>query len=606
VKKNFLVTTSIVETWEFNENNFILGKWCEFFEFEDYGKKKIKEKISNTSIIKNQYHWEDKEKKIKDYKYAKEKFEYLLEVLSEKLSLIHNVKEDKEYWRIIISTWMCEYITVFFDRWEMIRTFFEKNKTEKFYSNCILFNDLDFLPKNHTEWGQNVQKEEWNHWIFQRIFNFLNIPNLSLIEKKFIKNNFKRENLNKTQNLSFFIKTLKFADSLISKLAFKYNKIIFESFYFPKKEYIKICFRCNLIPSRYSNFFNFKIKENTTLKDDKRLKLKNLLSKIDDKDKFMQFLLTNIYKDMPKSYLEDFDFIKKKVLPLSKNKKIIFAMHSIIKKDNFKIYIAETKKIGSKLIYAVHGGGLTYDIDARFDFHEKVSDKIISWDTTVQKKNKFVNLSPTLPIIKFKNLKQGNYCSILFAEYSKYVVKFTSGAGLNENIELFNKLTSLVNNLNPEIKSKVKYRVKLNWGYNTERRFSEIFGKKSIDKASNTNPLSKTISKSKLIIVVHPETAFSEAMYSNIPTILIIDKSQWQFSLVAQKTFKNLKNSKIAFDDFDEAKAHINKYWNKLDTWWKTENVQNARKEFLKNFFNVKSNWQNEWSNYVYSTPSLE
>ena len=39
MKKNFLVTTSITETWEFNENNFLLGKWCEFYEFEDFGKK---------------------------------------------------------------------------------------------------------------------------------------------------------------------------------------------------------------------------------------------------------------------------------------------------------------------------------------------------------------------------------------------------------------------------------------------------------------------------------------------------------------------------------------------------------------------------------------
>ena len=603
MKKNFLVTTSIIETWEFNENNFILGKWCEFFEFEDFGKKKLKEKISKISIIKNQYHWENQEKKIKDYKYVKEKFEYLLEIISKKLSLIHNVNEDKEYWRIIISNWMCEYITVFFDRWETIRTFFEKNKTEKFYSNYILFNDSDFLPKNNIDWVKNAQKEEWNHWIFLRIFNFLNIPNLSLIEKKFIKDNLKSENFYKAQKLSLSTRVIQIVDNLISKFAFRFNKIIFESFYFPKKEYIKICLRCNLIPSRYSNFFNFKIKENTSSKSNMRLKLKNLLLEIDNQDKFIQFLLMNIYKDMPKSYLENFDLIKKKVLPLAKSKKIIFCMHSIIIEDNFKIYIAETKKVGSKFIYVVHGGGLTYDMDPRFGFHEKVSDKIISWDNTGQKENKFVNLSPTLPTIKLKNSKKGNYCSILFYEYSKYVRKFTV-TGLNENIELFEKLTSFVDKLNPEIKSKVKFRVKITGRYDTERRFSEIFGEKNIDRASNKNPLSKIISKSKLIIVTHPETAFSEAMYSNIPTILIINKNHWQFSLAAQRIFNDLKNNKIAFEDFDEAKVHINKYWNELDSWWRSENVQIAREGFLKNFFNVKSNWQREWSDYVYFATS--
>ena len=597
MKKNFLVTTSITETWEFNENNFLLGKWCEFYEFEDFGKKGLKEKISKVNITKNSYHWENKEKKIKDYEYVKEKLEYLLEVISEKLSLIHDVKEDKEYWRVIISNWLSEYITVFFDRWEMIRTFFEKNKTEKFYSNYILFDDLNFISKNHIDFGKNVQKEEWNHWVFFRILNYLNIPNLSLIEKKFTKKDF-----NNKHDLSGSINAIKIVDNLISRLAFKFNKVIFESFYFPKKEYLKICLRCNLIPSRYSNFFNFNIKENTKSKNNIRHRLKDLLIRTNHQDKFIQFLLMNIHKDIPQSYLENFKLIKRKVLPFAKRKKVIFSMHSIIHEDNFKIYIAETKKVGSKYIHAVHGGGLTYDIDPRFNYFEKVSDKIIKWDNTGKKKDNFLNLSPTMPFIKSKNTSKGNYCSILFAEYSKYAVKFTTGPGLNENVDLFNKLTSFVGKLKPEIKSKIKFRTKLNWGYNTERRFAEIFGKENIDKVSTKNPLNKTISKSKLIIVTHPETAFSEAMYSNIPTILIINKNQWQFSSGAEKTFNDLKNNKIAFDDFDGANSHINKYWDELDTWWRSENVQIARKGFLKNFFNVKSNWQAEWSDYVYST----
>ena len=67
-------------------------------------------------------------------------------------------------------------------------------------------------------------------------------------------------------------------------------------------------------------------------------------------------------------------------------------MHSITANDNFKIFIAETKKVGSKYIHAAHGGGLTLRIPSypllsleHFDFFEKVSDKIISWDEAGQK-----------------------------------------------------------------------------------------------------------------------------------------------------------------------------------------------------------------------------
>ena len=91
-----------------------------------------------------------------------------------------------------------------------------------------------------------------------------------------------------------------------------------------------------------------------------------------------------------------------------------------------------------------------------------------------------MNLSPTLPIIKFANSKKGDNCSIIFVEQLKYLFKFPTSLVLDESIEFFNELVSFVNKLNPEIKSKVKFRVKENHGYNCEKKFSELFGEKHV------------------------------------------------------------------------------------------------------------------------------
>ena len=608
MKKNFLITTGLIDTWEFSENNFLLGKWCEFYEFNDFDKKKFKREIpQEISIIQNTYHWDNIEKKLADYKNLKNIHENLLEIISSKLSIIHNINENKEYWRVIISNWLGQYITIIFDRWETIRIFFEKNNNVKFYSNFISLSDSDYPPpSNHEKFIRNSNNDEWNYLLYLRLLRFLNIQNLSLIKRKIVKG--KLKTIHQTKDSLIDVNIIKLVDNIISKFAFRFNKIIFDTFYFPKKEFLKICLRCKLIPSIYSNFFNFNVKRNSLLKNDKRIRFKKLLLEINIQDKFIRFLLLNLHNDIPESYIEDFDMIRKKILPLAKKKKIIFSMHSMAVNDNFKIYIAETKKVGSKYIYSDHGGGLTVisdegqKLDPLFNLNEKISYKIIRYDRTEKNKSIYFFLSPTLPIIRLKKKKRGDNCSIIFVETRKYPVKFTTGPNLDQSINLFDELTQFVNNLNPEIKSKIKFRTKSNLGYNTERRFAEIFGKENIDKVSTKNPLNKTISKSKLIIVTYPQTAFSQAMYSNIPTILIINKNQWQFSSGAEKTFNDLKNNKIAFDDFDGANSHINKYWDELDTWWRSENVQIARKGFLKNFFNVKSNWQTEWSDYVYST----
>tara|TARA_Y100000310_G_scaffold345289_1_gene463444 strand:- start:624 stop:2459 length:1836 start_codon:yes stop_codon:yes gene_type:complete len=611
MKKNFLITADLIDAWEFDENNFLLGKWC---DLDVSSKEKLKNKIpKRISIIKNSYHWENSEKKVRDYKYLKNTLDYLLELISENLSIIHDVNENKEYWRIIVFTWLSEYTATIFDRWESIRIFFEKYNTEKFYSNFILLNDLDYISKNHVDFRNNSRRDdEWNHLIFLRLFYFLNIQNLSLVEKKNIGNNLKGKSFHHAQNLPLTILVIKAIDNIISKFAFKFNKIIFDSFYFPKKEYLKICLRCKLIPGKYLNFFNFHITDKNLSKDnnEKRIKLKDLLSKIDYQDKFIQFLLLNIHKDMPKSYLENFNGIKKRILPLAKEKKVIFSMHSIEENDNFKIYIAETKKAGSKFIHAEHGGGLGQNSNAKtmsqyFNFLEKVSDKIIRWDNTEQKQDIYKNLSPTLPIIKLKKLKSGDNCSIIFFETVKYLNYFPAGPTLNQMVNFFNELTQFVNKLDPEIKSKIKFRVKANFGYNAENFFSEMFGKNSIDKVSLKNTFKKTLLNSKLVIVTHPETVLSEAMYANVPTILIMKKSHWLFSKTALDTFDDLKKNKIAFEDFNEAKIHVNKYWKNLDLWWESKNVQLSRDMFLKNFFNVKLDWFKEWSDYIYFSSKL-
>ena len=606
MKKNFLVTAGIKETWEFHEKNFLLGEWCKFnFQEEGSPEQKI---LENTTTIKNEYHFSDGEKRIKDYKYLKNKIEYLLEVISEKLSKIHKVDENKEYWRVIIFNWLSEYTTTIYNRWESIRIFFERNNSEKFYSNFIMLDDLNYIQENHANFMKITQKDEWNHMIFLRILNFLNFSNLSLIEKK--------NNINKMGSLDTFkanslISPIRLIDNIISKIAFKFNNIIFESFYFPKKEFIKICLRCRLIPSKYLNFFDFKVKNNilSEVNNKKRIELKNLFTNIESQDKFIQFLLLNIYRDMPKSYLENFNAIKKKISPLAKEKKVIFSMYSLERNDNFKIYIAETKKVGSKLIHIEHGGGLSggfaSTMHALFDFFEKVPDKVIRRDNIKQKTNIYENLSPIVPIMKFKNFKRGSNCSIIFVEAAKYERKFQVGPAFDQQINFFNELTNFVNKLNPEIKSKVKFRTKENLGINSENIFFKMFGKNSIDKISTTNTFEKTILNSKLLIITYPETVFSEAMYSNIPTILIIKKKHYLFSEIALETFNLLKKNKIAFEDFNEAQIHINKNWKEIDLWWKLKNVQLARKMFLKNFFNIKSEWFKEWSDYIYYAKKL-
>ena len=89
-----------------------------------------------------------------------------------------------------------------------------------------------------------------------------------------------------------------------------------------------------------------------------------------------------------------------------------------------------------------------------------------------------------------------------------------------------------------------------------------------------------------------------ESMYYNKPSILLIWKNDWIFQDVFYKHIKQFQKQQMAFENMKSASKFINKRWDRIDDWWKSRDVQLARKSFLKDFFNVKKSWHQDWVNY--------
>ena len=93
-----------------------------------------------------------------------------------------------------------------------------------------------------------------NHLVFVRIIKFLKLKNVN------IKKNCKNLDINKgfeyqKEKKGFFYYLIFIYELLFSKLAFRYNKIILESFSFPTKEFLQILRQNLIFPALYKNLF---------------------------------------------------------------------------------------------------------------------------------------------------------------------------------------------------------------------------------------------------------------------------------------------------------------------------------------------------------------
>ncbi len=182
-----LVLNNFEQLYQKNQENLLLGNWCD----PDHNK-------SFKKII-HKYHWENTEKLEKDYKYLDSLIIKVHSQLGKKLEKIHKTNFGTNYWNIVLNPWVEFFITIAFDKWETI-TSVQNNFNVK---EVAIFNyKQKKIPKDYYEFLDLFKSEEWNHYIFGEIIKFKNHSKckINFIEKNVIKFS---KNLNKPKFYKF-------------------------------------------------------------------------------------------------------------------------------------------------------------------------------------------------------------------------------------------------------------------------------------------------------------------------------------------------------------------------------------------------------------------
>ena len=115
-----------------------------------------------------------------------ELFGKILKILSKKLNKLHNKNQSLRFWKILIGPWLSLFIHVYFERWQNIKTVFNKYKIDR----CIFLN-LDenlFRAFDNREFKNLVNSDIWNQYLYQSIIkNFLSKKNI-IYSKTTLKN----------------------------------------------------------------------------------------------------------------------------------------------------------------------------------------------------------------------------------------------------------------------------------------------------------------------------------------------------------------------------------------------------------------------------------
>lgn len=573
MKNHLLVTTSIQDTWlkEKNISRLFLTKACNLFS--------AKSDLENLNYYNLEYHWNDRVKLINDHDYLKNFYEIVLGILGNQLNTIHNENHDINYWRIIIGPWLIHYISIIYDRWEMLRLAFSNDKN-------FLYVDLDqneIIPKDFNHFIDIMQTDEWNHQIYQRILKNVYNSKINVIEKIKIKTPVYKSHSDYSISLNF--KIISIVDNFL-KLFNNSNKFFFYESYFSFFRLFRLNFSLLQIPRFYSNEFLFS--PEVYLDKD----LRQIEIKYESENMFENFFLKNLLKDIPVNYLEGYSQIKEYIEKLKFKPKVIITANAYWNNDIFKFWLSKKKDI-SKIVISCHGGSLPPLFDT-FNHEEDISDFYTYWFKS--KKFNRVHLPPNKVHVKKKT--KAIYCSYLGFESPRYSYRISAGPITESVLKVFNQSINFYDSLNSNIQKKFKIRPYSNMGWETSLRYKDVLGEEKLDLNSKYYEF---LFNSKWIICSYCQTTFSEAMYTGIPTTLLYIPSLNETIEEAQELIKILKKAKIIFTDSNKAAKHINKYWSNPNEWWESKEVMNAKKLFYKMAYNNKKNWNVDWANFLKS-----
>ncbi len=253
---------------------------------------------------------------------------------------------------------------------------------------------------------------------------------------------------------------------------------------------------------------------------------------------------------------------------------------------------------GKKLVVSQHGGAIKSEMTV-FLHQEKISDKMIVWHQPLE--DNHVQLSPIKLISAGIKRKSKKDLTLVAFEAALYPYRAQSGPKGPHIMEDYVQKLDFIKELAPEVTPHLSIRARSNgrgW-FQSKNRFADDLGIHKCSPSSRT--LQEAFARSRLIVCTYPQTTFSEAMHSGIPTILLYDERLWQLDTAFGELVSELKKKRVVFSDPVLAADHVNEIWEDPDAWWALEDTTRVREMFFDLCGRVRSNWLSEWVGFFRS-----
>ena len=479
-------------------------------------------------------------------------FQTILSELTDKFNEYHKKNFNKKSISIILGHWLKRFIKICYDRYNLLVFAFEQHKLDK--TEILQTKNFNFSTEESGGIYYASINENWNYALVSKIIEFFSLGGYKTIPS--IKNydflNFEFEKFQSKNNLK-----VNFTKKILNSLNFlrsKNDSVIHLSYFsFFKEKSLE--FRLGQLPS-YWNFI-YKVKSSFDLNERNKIKF-NAQKGEKNIEMFIKDILPYA---LPVSFIEDFNNLQNLERNFPSNPKLIFSCNAFDMNDLFKVYAAIKQMKGAQIISGQHGSGSFLLPDSNFIPELNFSDYYLTWGKNDKKRY--------FPLFNFKTLSKKNikrgHNFIIYTRSLGY--SLTLFDRQKENLKTIETIKKLSKHLSPEILNKTKIKLHNFSHKKLHKNLNKIYKEIQLQKIQDKD-LIQTSKEAKVSLFLYNSTGILECLALNIPFVCFWPDTKKQINPLLLEKFEILKKAKIYFDREEDLVSHINKTWNRIDSWW--------------------------------------
>ena len=293
--------------------------------------------------------------------------------------------------------------------------------------------------------------------------------------------------------------------------------------------------------------------------------------KLSSKNHFVNFILKNLSKVLPRAFLENFNQLQNNIKYLNwpKSPKVILTSYSHYNDEAFKIYVAQKIGEGSKFVVLQHGHQGHHELCGTF-YEKRICDNYISWGNKDFDK-KTIPLFITTNVGKKVIKKNSKGILIKITEFQLIPWKSTHAPREVEGVMKYSEnLNIFLQKLDDHSRKTATIK---SYDYNDINFVTKNIKKKFKDiKINKVNRLKgrgfEEANDKKLIVETFNSTGFIELLSMNSPVILVTTKPLFYVKKEYKKYYDVLIKNKIIFFNPKEAAEHVNLNLSRIEEWW--------------------------------------